>query len=147
MGGEECPAEPWTPANRRAVDALRVPFYSPSHPRGHMFRKISLIWEIPAKTDHFANGLVVGTPVGAAVGLLVAPQPGRQTRNLIRRKTGGSAGSLRERFRRNGAVSPTAVKRGAFTCQKWQVGTRLGGSNATLQGPKIGVYDNGTPAP
>ena len=33
--------------NRRAVDALMVTYYSPSHPRGNMFRKISLIWEIP----------------------------------------------------------------------------------------------------
>ena len=35
--------------NRRAVDGFRVPYYSPSHPRGPMFRKINLIWEIPAK--------------------------------------------------------------------------------------------------
>ena len=35
--------------NRRAVDALMVTYYSPSHPRGNMFRKISLIWEIPDK--------------------------------------------------------------------------------------------------
>ena len=35
--------------NRRAVDALMVTYYSPSHPRGNMFRKISLIWEIPGK--------------------------------------------------------------------------------------------------
>ena len=33
--------------NRRAVDPLRVPLYSPSHPRAHMFRKINLIWGIP----------------------------------------------------------------------------------------------------
>ena len=37
--------------NRRAVDALMVTYYSPSHPRGNMFRKISLIWEIPVKGD------------------------------------------------------------------------------------------------
>ena len=36
--------------NRRAVDALMVTYYSTSHPRGNMFRKISLIWEIPANT-------------------------------------------------------------------------------------------------
>ena len=55
----------------------------------------------------FAKGLVVGALVGAAAGLLLAPQPGRQTRNLIRSKTGGYAVSLRERFRRNGAVKHT----------------------------------------
>ena len=60
------------------------------------------------KTGRFAKGLVVGALVGAAVGLLLAPQPGRQTRNLIRSKTGGYAGSLRERFRRNGAVNVIA---------------------------------------
>jgi len=59
------------------------------------------------KTGRFAKGLVVGALVGAAVGLLVAPQPGRQTRDMIRRKTGGYAVSLRERFRRNGTVEDT----------------------------------------
>ena len=61
-----------------------------------------------AKTGRFAKGLVVGALVGAALGVLAAPQPGRQTRNSIRRKTGGYAVSLRERFRRNGAVNETA---------------------------------------
>ena len=60
------------------------------------------------KTRRFAKGLVVGALVGAAVGLLVAPQPGKQTRNLIRSKTGSYVGTLRERFRRNGAVKDTA---------------------------------------
>lgn len=32
------------PLERRA---LRMPVYSPSHPRGQMFRKINLIWEMP----------------------------------------------------------------------------------------------------
>ena len=30
-----------------AVDALRLPFYSSSHPQGHMVGGISLIWAIP----------------------------------------------------------------------------------------------------
>ena len=61
-----------------------------------------------SKTGRFANGLVVGGLVGAALGVLMAPQPGRQTRNLIRRKTGGYVGSLRERFKRNGVVNEPA---------------------------------------
>jgi len=60
------------------------------------------------KTGRFTKGLVVGALIGAALGLLAAPQPGRQTRNLIRRKTGGYASALRERFRKNGAVNGTA---------------------------------------
>ena len=59
-------------------------------------------------TGRFAKGLVVGALVGAALGVLVAPHPGKQTRNLIRSKTSGYAGSLRERFRRNGAVTDTS---------------------------------------
>ena len=63
--------------NRRAVDALMVTYYSPSHPRGNMFRKISLIWEIPDKRnlaaiDEFMapdyiehDEMPPGTPAGA----------------------------------------------------------------------------------
>ena len=59
------------------------------------------------RTGRFTKGLVVGALVGAAVGLLVAPQPGRQTRDLVRGKAGGYVGSLRQRFQRNGAVNDT----------------------------------------
>ena len=38
------------------------------------------------KSGRFVKGLVVGAFVGTAVGLLVAPQTGRQTRGLVRRK-------------------------------------------------------------
>lgn len=48
------------------------------------------------KPGRFVKGLAVGALVGAAVGLLVAPQSGRQTRGLIRRKTGGYAGNIPE---------------------------------------------------
>ncbi len=57
-----------------------------------------------AKSGRFVKGFVAGALLGTAVGLLVAPQPGRQTRNLIRRKTG----DLRGRFRRSSAVNGTA---------------------------------------
>ena len=60
------------------------------------------------KSGHLSKGLVVGALVGAALGVLVAPQPGKQTRDLIRHKTVGYVGSLRERFKRNGAVNDTA---------------------------------------
>ncbi|MCI0784712.1 MAG: YtxH domain-containing protein [Chloroflexi bacterium] len=60
------------------------------------------------KSGHLSKGLVVGALVGAALGVLVAPQPGKQTRDLIRRKTGGYVVSLRERFRKNGAEKDTA---------------------------------------
>ena len=60
------------------------------------------------KTGRFVKGLVVGALVGATLGVLAAPQPGSQTRNLVRRKTGGYVGSLREKIRRNDAVDDVA---------------------------------------
>ena len=38
-----------------AIDALRVPYYSPSHPRAYMFRKINVILE-----PDYANLLLLG---------------------------------------------------------------------------------------
>ena len=32
----------------KSAQSSKVPHYSPSNPRAHMFRKIKLIWEIPA---------------------------------------------------------------------------------------------------
>ena len=64
--------------------------------------------ETETKTGGLTKTLVVGALVGAAVGLLVAPQRGKQTRNLIRRKTGGYASTLRARLRRNGTVNDSA---------------------------------------
>ena len=60
------------------------------------------------KSGRLVKGLVIGALVGAAVGLLVAPQPGSQTRDLVRRKTGGYVGNLRGRFRRSRPVDGTA---------------------------------------
>ena len=59
------------------------------------------------KSGRFVKGLVVGALAGAAVGLLVAPQPGSQTRDLVRLKTGGYVGNLRGRFRRSKPVDGT----------------------------------------
>ena len=63
--------------NRRAVDALMVTYYSPSHPRGNMFRKISLIWEIPVNTSEQERCVVDGALFnGTREPLLFgAPQP------------------------------------------------------------------------
>ena len=47
-------------------------------------------------------GLVLGSVAGAAVGLLVAPKTGKEAREIVRHKTGDYAGTLRERFGRDG---------------------------------------------
>ena len=60
------------------------------------------------KTGRLAIGLAVGALVGTALGVLVAPQPGKQTRNLVRRKTSGYVSSVRGKFRRNGVVNGIA---------------------------------------
>ena len=57
------------------------------------------------KSGRFITGMIVGAFAGAAAGLLVAPQPGRQTREVFRRKTGDYVGILREKFRRNISVN------------------------------------------
>ncbi len=49
------------------------------------------------------RGLIAGTLVGAAIGLLFAPKAGKETREVVRSKTGAYATALRERFRRSGA--------------------------------------------
>ena len=38
-----------------AVDDLRLPFYSSSHPTGHMVGGISLIWAIPTNINLFVH--------------------------------------------------------------------------------------------
>ena len=48
--------------DRMQVDGLTVPHYSPSHPRGHMFRKIDSIWE---KTGNTTMALVEMARLGA----------------------------------------------------------------------------------
>ncbi len=55
------------------------------------------------KTGRFVTGLIVGSLTGAAVGLLFAPRSGRESRDVVRHKSGHYVGTLRERFGRCGA--------------------------------------------
>lgn len=57
------------------------------------------------KTGRFVAGLIVGSLMGGTVGLLFAPRSGRETRKVVRHKTGHYVGTLRERFGRCGATN------------------------------------------
>jgi gas vesicle protein len=46
-------------------------------------------------------GLIAGVLAGTTVGLLCAPQPGRETRGMIWQKTAGYVGAVRRRFGRS----------------------------------------------
>ena len=45
----------------------------------------------------FAAGLLVGGVAGVIAGLLLAPQPGRETRQIVRERSGKYTGAARER--------------------------------------------------
>lgn len=47
------------------------------------------------------GGLVAGVVAGAAAALLLAPKAGRETRNLVKEKSGEYIGAIRQRIRRN----------------------------------------------
>ncbi len=47
--------------------------------------------------DKFVTGLLFGTVVGATVGLLLAPKPGAETRQIVRERAGEYLGTARER--------------------------------------------------
>ncbi len=57
------------------------------------------------KTGRFVTGLIVGSLMGGTVGLILAPRSGRETRDVVRHKTGHYVGTLRERFGRCGATN------------------------------------------
>ena len=65
------------------------------------------------KTGQFVTGLIVGSLMGGTVGLMLAPGSGRETRDVVRHKTGRYVGTLRERFGRCGAT--TGAKENAHT--------------------------------
>ena len=43
--------------------------------------------------DRFVTGMLFGAVVGAAIGLLIAPKPGSETRQLVRERATKYAGS------------------------------------------------------
>ena len=47
--------------------------------------------------DKFVTGMVFGAALGAAVGLLLAPKPGSETRQLVRERAGEYFDVARER--------------------------------------------------
>ncbi len=65
------------------------------------------------KTGRFVTGLIVGSLMGGTVGLLLAPRSGRDTRDVVRHKTGHFAGTLRERFGRGEATNGTKERANA----------------------------------
>ncbi len=50
------------------------------------------------KTGRLVTGLILGSLMGGTVGLVLAPLSGRETRDVVKHKTGHYVGALRERF-------------------------------------------------
>ncbi len=85
---------------------VRVLRWQPSRPwikkypnRGAMKMKIG------SKTGRFVTGLIVGSLVGAAAGMIFAPRPGRETRDAVQHQTVHYVGTLRRRFERNSSAN------------------------------------------
>ena len=60
------------------------------------------------KGNNVITGLIAGAFIGTAVGLLVAPKPGKETREMVatragewRTKAGDYVGTLRQKIRRD----------------------------------------------
>ncbi len=47
--------------------------------------------------DKFVTGLLAGALVGTAIGMLMAPKPGNETRQIVRERAGEYLGTARER--------------------------------------------------
>ena len=47
--------------------------------------------------DKFVTGMIFGAALGAAIGLLLAPKPGNETRQLVRERAGEYIDVARER--------------------------------------------------
>ena len=47
--------------------------------------------------DKFVTGMIFGAAVGAAIGLLLAPKPGTETRQLVRERAGDYFETARDR--------------------------------------------------
>ena len=68
------------------------------------------------RTRGMLSGLVIGTLVGTAIGLLLAPKPGRETREVVgneaeklQHRAGGYVDNLRARFQRDQEGEPASV--------------------------------------
>jgi len=49
--------------------------------------------------DKFITGLLAGALVGTAIGMLMAPKPGTESRQIVRERAGEYLGTARERGR------------------------------------------------
>ena len=56
------------------------------------------------KANKLVAGIVVGATTGTAIGLLMAPKSGRDTRKMVRGKTDQYAQAFRGRFKKDRVV-------------------------------------------
>ena len=65
------------------------------------------------RSSRLVTGFLAGALVGAATGLLLAPQPGRKTRHGLKHKTGHYVGTLRERLKTTSLTNGAAEQEDA----------------------------------
>ena len=71
----------------------------------------------PKQTGLFVGGLMLGSAVGTAIGLLIAPRPGRETRKVIKK----SADALPELAEDLGtSIQLQADRLSASTLENWE---------------------------
>ena len=51
------------------------------------------------RSGRLVTGLIVGSLMGGAVGLILAPRSGRETQEVVKHKTGHYVGALGERLK------------------------------------------------